>query len=301
MTSDIKTQYVERVRELLEPELGVEDLDMLCSDLEEQLSTLQPEEVENRLGTPEEFVDIYRASAGLAPRTELSDTEVWPESVSKMVTGTAWIGYGLAVAASAIAIVGNELSFQRALLDGLVVLALFTVPAALAMLSQPRRPMMLLPAGITGLLGLFGMGSVLGLPLVILGLIWLWAYLKTAPPDRWLRKASMILVPLLWLGATFALWVHLDPVCEQRLSDGTVVEVDAATRGFESGWTWGVGSSFSRSSGPISQGVVSETCTSNTLVAWEALAAIVLCGLTLLVGFNLANPSDTKSSAPQST
>jgi hypothetical protein len=299
MTSDIKTQYVERVRELLEPELGVEDLDMLCSDLEQQLSTLQPERIENRLGSPEEFVDTYRASAGLPPRTERSDTEVWPESVSKMVTGTVWIGYGLAIAASAVAIVGNEL-FQRAVLDGLVVLALFTVPSVLAMLSQPRRPMMLLPAGIIGLLGLFGMGSVLGLPLVILGVIWLWAYLKTAPPDRWLRKASMILVPLLWLGATFALWVHLDPGCEQRLRDGTIVEVDPATRGFESGWTWEVGSSFSGSSGTISEGVVSEACTSNTLVVWEALAAIALCGLTVLVGFNLVNPSDTKSSAPQS-
>lgn len=233
------------------------------------------------------------------PRAERSDTEVWPEFVSKMVTGTVGIGYGLAIAASAIAVVGNELSFRRALLDGLVVLALFAVPVVLAMLSQPRRPLMLLPAGIIGLLGLFGIGSVLGLPLVILGLIWLWAYLKTAPPGRWLRKTSMILVPLLWLGATLALWVHVDPACEQRLTDGTVVEVDPATRGFASGWTWELGSSFSGSSGPISQDVVSEVCTSNVLVAWEALSAIALGGLTVFVGSNLAKPPETKVSAPQ--
>lgn len=232
---------------------------------------------------------------------ETLDTEVWPESVSKMVSGTAWIGYGLAIAASALAVVGNELSFQRAILDGLVILALFATPPALAMLSRPRRPLMLLPAGIIGLLGLYGMGSVLGLPLVILGLVWLWAYLKVAPPDRWLRKASMILVPLLWLGATVALWVHLDPGCEQRLRDGTVVEVDPATRGFESGWAWEVGSSFSGSSGPISQDVVYEACTSNTLVAWEALAATALCGMTLVAGYNLAKPSGAKVGAGQST
>lgn len=234
-------------------------------------------------------------------RAKRADTEAWPESVAQMVTGTVWIGFALAIAASVIAVVGNELSFARALLDGLVVLALFAVPSVLAMLSHPRRPLTLLPAGIIGLLSLAGMGSVLGLPLVILGLIWLWAYLKTAPPDRWLRKASMVLVPLFWLGATFALWVHLDPACEQRLRDGTVVDVDPATRGLASGWTWEVGSSFSGSSGPIAQDVVSEACTSNTLVAWEALSAVALCGLTVVVGFNLANPSDTKDGAHPST
>lgn len=226
------------------------------------------------------------------PRVEGTDTPVWPESISKAVTVTVFVGYGLALAAFAFAVVGNELSFWRASLDGLMVLALFAVPSVLAMLSQPRRPLMLLPAGIMGLLGFFGMGSILGLPLVILGLIWLWAYLKMAPPDMWLRKASMVLVPLLWLGATAALWVHLDPVCEQRLRDGTVIDVDPTSRGFESGWTWEVGSSFSGSSGPISQDVVFEACTSNSLVAWEALSAIALCGGAVLAGFNLASPSD---------
>lgn len=233
------------------------------------------------------------------PRAERSDTEAWPESVSKMVTGTAWIGFALAIASSVFAMVGNELSMQRALLDGLLVLALFAVPSAMAMLSHPRRPMMLLPAGIIGLLGMYGMGSVLGLPLVVLGLIWLWAYVRVAPPDRWLRKTTMLLVPLLWFGAAFALWVHLDPACEQRLSDGTIVEVDPATRGFEAGWTWEVSSTVS-GSGFGSQDVVSEVCTSNTLVAWEALSAIVLCGLTLLLSFKLADPSDAKASAHQS-
>lgn len=225
------------------------------------------------------------------PVGEPTDTPVWPESVSKAVTGTVLVGYGLALAAFAFAVVGNELSFWRASLDGLVVLALFAVPSVLAMLSRPRRPLMLFPAGITGLLGFFGMGSILGLPLLILGLNWLWAYMKMAPPDMWPRKASMILVPLLWLAATAALWVHLDPACEQRLRDGTVLEVDPTTRGFESGWTWEVGSSFSGSS-TISQDVVFEACTSNTLVAWEALSALALCAVAVRVGFNLARPPD---------
>ncbi|HZD22938.1 MAG TPA: hypothetical protein VE569_05980, partial [Acidimicrobiia bacterium] len=141
----------------------------------------------------------------------------------------------------------------------------------------------------------FAMGSIIGLPLVVLGFIWLWGYLKMAPPGMWVRKTSMILVPLLWLGATALLWVHLDPACEQRLRDGTVIEVDPATRGFESGWTWEVGSTFSGSSGPISDDVVFEACTSNTLVAWEALSAIGVCAVAVLVGFNMARPSSKET------
>ena len=226
------------------------------------------------------------------PLTASTDTPIWPSSVSRAVTGAVLVGYGLALAGFVFVFVGSDLSFWKSFLDGLVVLILFAVPSITAMLSQPKRPLLLLPAGITGLLGFFATGSILGLPLVILGLIWLWAYLKMAPPGSWARKASMILVPLLWLGATATLWIHVDPACEQRLRDGTVREVDTANRGFESGWTWEVGSTFSGSSGPISQDVVFEACTSNTLVAWEAVSAIALSAIAIVVGFKLASTSE---------
>jgi hypothetical protein len=235
------------------------------------------------------------------PDGEAPDTPVWPVSVSNAVTAAGLVGYGLALAASVFAFVGHGLSPGRAFLDGLIVLALFAVPSVLAMLSRPKRPLMLLAAGMTALLGFFGMGSILGLPLFGLGLIWLWAYLKLAPANRWLAKASMTLVPLLWLGATAVLWVHLDPACEQTLRDGSVIEVDPATRGFESGWTWEVGSSFSGHSGPTSDDVVFEACTSNTLVLWEATSALVLCWTAVLTGFKLATRSPTDSAPRPST
>jgi hypothetical protein len=204
------------------------------------------------------------------------------------------------VTASVIAFVGNELSWRRSLLDGLVVLVLFGLPSVMAMLSRPGRPLMLLPAGIMGLLG-FATGSILGLPLVVVGVVWLWAYLNVPHPERWTRKAPMILLPVLWLAASAMLWVHLDPACEQRLQDGTVVEVDPATRGFESGWTWEVGSTFSGSAGPIAEDVVSEACSSNTLVAGEALTAIALCAITVLIGSYLSNPLERQNQRPSAT
>lgn len=226
------------------------------------------------------------------PERRSAETPVWPKSVSRAVRAAVSVGYGLALAGFILVLVGHELSFWRSLRDALIVLVLFGLPSVIAMLSQPSRSLMLLPAGIIGLLAFFAMGSILGLPLVILGLIWLWAYLRMAPPDRWARKASMILVPLLWLVATAMLWIHLDPACEQRLRDGTVIEVDPATRGFESGWIWQVGSTFSGSSGPISADVVSEACASNTLVAWEAFSAVALTAGAVLVGFHLSSPLD---------
>lgn len=57
--------YIARVRELLKPDLSVEDLDTLASDFEEQISALDPGDVEATLGSPESFVESFRTSAGL--------------------------------------------------------------------------------------------------------------------------------------------------------------------------------------------------------------------------------------------
>ncbi len=228
------------------------------------------------------------------PRAEKTTVE-WPESVQKALKGSVLIGYGLAVAGFVIGFSGSELSFGKALLHGLVVLAAIAVPPTLAVLAHPKRPLMLLPAGVIGLLGLLGILSIVGLPLALLGVIWLWAYLKMAPPGRWVSKLAMIVVPLLWLAATAALWVHVDPACERRLRDGTVINVDPAGRGFESGWVWEVGSSFSGTSGPISEDVVYEACTSNAVVPWEAMSAILLSAGSVLVAIWLAKPSTVPS------
>jgi hypothetical protein len=224
-----------------------------------------------------------------SPRTGTTVVD-WPESVSKAVTASVVAGYGVALAGFAIVLIGNDLSLGRALLHGLVVLALLTAPPTTALLSQPTRPLMLLPAGLMGLFGISGALSILGLPLVALGLIWIWGYAKLTSPGRWVKKVAMIFLPVLWLGATTALWIHVDPVCEQRLRDGSIIQVDPFVRGFDSGWTWEVSSS-SISSSTISGDVVSETCTSNAVVAWEGLSAIGLCAGVVVLARFLSPPS----------
>jgi hypothetical protein len=224
-----------------------------------------------------------------SPRTGTTAVD-WPESVSKAVTASVVAGYGVALAGFAIVLIGNDLSLGRALLHGLVVLALLTAPPTTALLSQPTRPLMLLPAGLMGLFGISGALSILGLPLVALGLIWIWGYAKLTSPGRWVKKVAMIFLPVLWLGATTALWIHVDPVCEQRLRDGSIIQVDPFVRGFDSGWTWEVSSS-SISSSTISGDVVSETCTSNAVVAWEGLSAIGLCAGVVVLARFLSPPS----------
>jgi hypothetical protein len=206
------------------------------------------------------------------------------------VTASVVAGYGVALAGFAIVLIGNDLSLGRALLHGLVVLALLAAPPTTALLSQPTRPLMLLPAGLMGLFGISGALSILGLPLVALGLIWIWGYAKLTSPGRWVKKVAMIFLPVLWLGATTALWIHVDPVCEQRLRDGSIIQVDPFVRGFDSGWTWEVSSS-SISSSTISGDVVSETCTSNAVVAWEGLSAIGLCAGVVVLARFLSPPS----------
>ena len=224
-----------------------------------------------------------------SPRTGTTAVD-WPESVSKAVTASVVAGYGVALAGFAIVLIGNDLSLGRALLHGLVVLALLAAPPTTALLSQPTRPLMLLPAGLMGLFGISGALSILGLPLVALGLIWIWGYAKLTSPGRWVNKVAMIFLPVLWLGATTALWIHVDPVCEQRLRDGSIIQVDPFVRGFDSGWTWEVSSS-SISSSTISGDVVSETCTSNAVVAWEGLSAIGLCAGVVVLARFLSPPS----------
>jgi hypothetical protein len=230
------------------------------------------------------------------PGTESTIVAEWPDRVVKALKGSVILGYGLAVAGFFVAYGGSDLSFWKAFLHGFVVLVLLAVPPTTAILSHPRRPLMLLPAAMMGVAGFLGVLSVLGYLLGILGLIWLWGYLKLAPEGKWVNKVAIGLVPLLWLAASTALWVHLDPACEQRLRNGTVLEVDPATRGFESGWTWEVSSTFSGSSGPTYSDVVFEACTSNALVAWEVLAAVALSAAAVIAAFALA-----RSSSPEVT
>lgn len=222
-------------------------------------------------------------------------TDQWPGTVRKAVLGAVVAGYGLALAAFLIPIIGGDFTIWSELPGAIVIAAVVAVPPTLAALSMRNRSLLLLPAGVLGLAGALGLLSIFGLPLVILGLIWFWAYLKVAPRDHFLRKFGMVLVPLLWLGAFVALFIHLDPQCEQRLSDGTVQQVDPVIRGFESGWAWEVDTSTFSGSGIVSADVAFEACASDTVVPWEAALSMLLSTASVAVAWLLGgttNPED---------
>lgn len=207
---------------------------------------------------------------------------------TRLVKGTVVIGYGLSLAAFVLALGGSGFRLTAAVVDALPIIALVAVPPTLALLSL-RRPLLLLPAALTGFLGLFYVLSIWGWGLSLLALFWVVAYLKIAPDGLWLRKTGMVLVPLLFWVGTLMLWIHLDPVCEQRLRDGPVTELDPATRGFESGWVWEVDTTSFGSSGTVTGDVVYQACASDTRVLWESLAATLLAAGAVAVGWTLGD------------
>jgi hypothetical protein len=225
----------------------------------------------------------------------------WPAPVAMAVKVSAVIGYGLALAGLILGLTGGDLSAGLSWPRGVVVMCLLAVPATLAILSHPRRPLMLLPAAMIGFAGLFGALSILGLPLIVLAAIWFWADVKLTPRGSWMKRVAMIVVPLLWLAAAAALWVHVDPACEQRLADGTVVDLDPASRSMESGWVWQVGDTSSGSAESISNDVVYEVCDSDVVVAWEVALAVLFSGAAVLYAYWTAAPPVSSSRSADDT
>jgi uncharacterized membrane protein len=69
-TNGSATEYLRRIDELL-ADIGEDDRASLLADLTEQLSDVPGSEVTARLGTPEEFVEEYRRSAGLETPSDI--------------------------------------------------------------------------------------------------------------------------------------------------------------------------------------------------------------------------------------
>ena len=199
----------------------------------------------------------------------------------------AMIGYALALAVFALRISG-EFATSVELAGAVALATVVAVPPTLALVAD-SRPLLLLPAGLIALNTLFAL-SILALPMLAAGLVWLWAYSKSAPRGRVLRKLTVtVLVSVLWLLAAATLFVHIDPRCTETLSDGTVRVTDPAPQGFETGWVWEIGSTSSGST-TFGVDVVSSQCPSDRVVWWEALVVLALSGDAILSGWLLATP-----------
>jgi uncharacterized membrane protein len=73
-TTGSVTEYLRRIEELL-ADIDEDDRASLLADLTEQLSDVPGSQVTARLGTPEEFVEEYRRSAGIETPTETARPE----------------------------------------------------------------------------------------------------------------------------------------------------------------------------------------------------------------------------------
>ena len=158
------------------------------------------------------------------------------------------------------------------------------LPAVLAWLSLDRRPSLLPAATYAAVVSGFLSSVFLPFWLVV---AWLWYRAWNSRPvvvssAGWMPVARVGLAAMV-LVSFVALFVHRDPQCSEVLSDGTVREVDPATRGFTTGWTVGVGSSSTSSSNmnTVEGDVVSSSCESDRIVAGEALVSMTLAGMTI--------------------
>lgn len=133
-TNRSATEYLKRIEELL-ADIGEDDRASLLADLTEQLSDVPGSEATARLGTPEEFVEEYRRSAGM----ETSPESARPEKAIRLDTliSAICLPFGIAIL----------LSFGGQLLFGPFVLVIEWILARIS-----PRPLRILWSALAGLL-----------------------------------------------------------------------------------------------------------------------------------------------------
>jgi hypothetical protein len=172
--------------------------------------------------------------------------------------------------------------------------ALAAVPPTMALLAYPNRPGLLLPAGATAIASLY-LISFYALPMVLVGLVWLWVHHQVSGDTPAGAISALVVGVALWLAVPAVTTVHLDPSCSETLSDGTVQDVDPATRGYPTGWVWVTGSSTVTGSAAPGAGVVAEACVSDNLVGWESAAAIAVAAASVFLSWLLIKPVEIEA------
>jgi hypothetical protein len=203
----------------------------------------------------------------------------------RLVKAGIVLGYAGAIALTITRFANTDPGTVGETLGSLAMGLALATPATLAALSLDRRPTLLPAAAIAAAVTSF-IASVM-LPVgLITAFIWYraWAARPVPAPTSRTRAAARVGLGLLVLTSMLSLFIHVDPVCIQRLTDGSERTVDAASRGFNSGWAFGI---VQTQSGSSSSGidVAEEICTSNTVVLGEAGASLTLTALVLALGF----------------
>lgn len=194
------------------------------------------------------------------------------------------LGYGAAAVLTVVRIINTDTMTAGELLGSVALGASLAAPPTLALLSLDRRPSLLPGAAIAILVPSLIVFELAPIWLAV-ALLWYWGWNRRpvrAEISR-SRAAARVGLGFLMAAAIFALFIHLDPVCTQQLADGTTQSIDAATRGYSTGWAFGNGTT-SVSSSEEGADVVGEWCTSNTIVPGEALASLLITAVVLEIG-----------------
>jgi hypothetical protein len=203
----------------------------------------------------------------------------------RLVMIGAVLGYAAAAALTVIRMVGADVMTAGDTLGSVALGAALAAPPTLALLSLDRRPTLLPGAAIAMLVPSVVVFELAPIWLVIV-LLWYraWRRRPIRAEVSLPRAAARVGLGFLVAASILALFVHVDPVCTQRLVDGTTRSVDAATRGMTTGWAFGSGTSYGTATNEEGSDVASETCTSDTIVLGEALASLLITGLAVEVG-----------------
>ena len=212
------------------------------------------------------------------------------DSLTRPVRIGVFVAYGLAAALFALLLADGEFPLSLKIEGAVASAAVVATPPTLALLSS-RRPMLLLAAGVASVSTLLGL-SILGIPMVIVGIVWVINYQKSNQGASATRAIAMAAVAwVLTVGAFVVLFLHVDPVCFETLTDGTTREIAPID---EAGWVWEVGSSSSGSQ-TIGTDVASSACSSDTIVFEEAAVSLTLVLMAVAVAWRLAQAESTES------
>lgn len=199
----------------------------------------------------------------------------------RIVAGSA----GLVTATAAITLALGVLpEGGPGILQGVATLAAIALPAVFALLSLDGRPSLLVGAVMAALVS--GVLSLVLLPAwLVVAIIWGWVAKARPRPvaePRWAwfgrpLLAAAVAVPIVLM------FSHLDPVCTIDYADGRVEQIDAATRGYTTGWRLGAGSTFTSSDS--GSDITAETCSSDTVVWWEAALSLLATSGIVVAAF----------------
>lgn len=208
--------------------------------------------------------------------------------------GLIWAGILLGLAAAISVGVLSVTAGDESADAAAAFAVMLSVPSIFAFLSLDRRPSLLTAATMSAVLaGVFLIMAGIGFIYFLVATVWYFANGRRPRPAAapswatWARPllAAATLVPLIVLVA------HLDPECTVTSADGTVTSAPADD--YPSGWSLGMGTSWTGESGDGT----AKSCTSNTIVPWEAMASLGASAGLVWVGTRWPTAADLEPKA----